>query len=134
MRLEETYIYSRLGTFGALPQAGLRDSAAIFNNHLLRTKLSYQFTRALSLRTIVDYNAVLANPALVNLERSKRLTYDVLVTYLVNPGTAFYIGYSDRFDNLTFDPSDPLGLRRTGSPRLSTGRIFFIKISYLLRF
>jgi len=43
-------------------------------------------------RAIVDYNATLPNPALVNLERCKRVTGDLLLTYLVHPGTAIYLG------------------------------------------
>ncbi|MBI3667750.1 MAG: hypothetical protein HY236_16225 [Acidobacteria bacterium] len=54
--------------------------------------MNYQFTRALSLRAIVDYNGLLPNPSLVRYERAKGLTGDVLLTYLLNPGTALYIG------------------------------------------
>jgi len=33
----------------------------MFNNHIIRSKWNYQFTRALSLRVIGQYNAVLSN-------------------------------------------------------------------------
>src|SRR5712692_7909066 len=109
-------------------------AASVFNNHILRTKVNYQFTRALSLRAIVDYNAVLPNPSLADLERSKRFSGDVLLAYLLHPGTAFYIGYTDRYENLAIDPTTPPTLRRLGSPFSSTGRQFFVKLSYLFRF
>jgi hypothetical protein len=115
-------------------QTELTNPAAIFNNHLFRTKLNHQFTRAFSVRAIVDYNATLPNAALVNLERSKRLTGDLLLTYFVHPGTAIYVGYTDHRENLSFDPDNPAGLRRTGSPGFPTGRQFFAKVSYLVRF
>ena len=126
LRAGQTYIYSRLSS--------RRDRASIFNNHILRSKVNYQFTRPLSLRAILDYNAVLPNTSLVDLERSKRFTADLLLTYLVNPGTAFYVGYSDRYDNLELLPGAPPMLRRIGPPRLATGRQLFVKLSYLLRF
>lgn len=129
MSLEESYIYSRLG---GIHESGVT-SAAIFNNHLWRTKVNYQFTRALSLRAIVDYDAVLANPSLVDLERSKAITADVLLTYMIHPGTVLYAGYTDRRENLGFDAQGQT-LRRTTSPDLSTGRQFFLKVSYLFRF
>jgi uncharacterized protein DUF5916 len=134
LRIDETYIFDRLGTMANQADQGVPQSTAIFNNHLFRTKANYQFTRALSLRAIVDYDATLPNSALVDLDRSKRLTGDVLLSYLLHPGTAVYIGYTDRRENLAFDPNDPTGLRRTGFPGFPTGRQFFVKVSYLFRF
>ena len=49
--IDETYLYSRLS----------QPSASIFDNHIVRSKVSYQFTRALSLRGILEYNAILPN-------------------------------------------------------------------------
>lgn len=134
IQVHETYLYDRLGTLtrNAITQAA--PATSVFNNHLLRTKISYQVTKALSLRTIVDYDAVLPNSSLSSLERSKKITTDVLVTYLLNPGTAIYAGYSDRRENLALDPFGASSLRRTVSPDLLTGRQFFVKASYLLRF
>jgi hypothetical protein len=133
LRVEQTYLYSRLGTRGA-PTPGVPASVAVFNNHLSRSKVNYQFTRELSVRAILDYNAVLPNTSLVALQRTKRLTGDVLVTYLVNPWTALYVGYTDNYQNLALDPTSPPRVRLTGSPTTSTGRQFFVKFSYLLRF
>src|SRR5207249_3198092 len=76
-------------------------------NHLARSRLNYQFTREFSLRMIVDYNGVLENPALVNLQRQKRVTGDVLLTYLIHPGTALYVGYTDRLETLRLFPGAP---------------------------
>lgn len=127
-RLGETYLWDQLHTIpGRAPAV---DSRSIFHNHLLRTKVSYQFTRALSARAIIDYNAVLSNPALVDLERTKRIGVDFLLSYTVNPGTAVYLGYSSQFDNLALDN---FGTHRVGSPGLMTGRQVFVKVSYLFR-
>ena len=134
LRFDQTYLYSRLGTREGSTPAGFSPGMGIFNNHILRSKLNYQFTRELSLRLILDYNAVLPNEDLVSLTRAKRLNADVLVTYLLNPGTALYVGYTDRYENLRLDPLAPGGLARTTGPGNSTGRQFFVKLSYLLRY
>ncbi len=138
LRFDQTYILARLVTRSGSTPAGFSGGQSIFSNHILRSKLNYQFNRELSVRAIVDYNAVLSNPQLVQLDRSKRLTGDLLVTYLLNPGTALYVGYTDRYENLVLDPGSPPllspFLRRSASPTTSTGRQFFIKLSYLFRF
>jgi hypothetical protein len=122
--LDETYIYSHLGTRTA-------DHRTIFDNHIVRSRANYQFTRELSLRAILDYNAVLSDPSLVALDRTKHLTMDLLLTYLTHPGTAIYVGYTDGYDNVQVDPS---GIVPINSPTTSTGRQFFVKTSYLFRF
>lgn len=80
LRFDQAYVYTRLAMRpGVSPTPGL--GASIFNNHILRSKLNYQFTRALSLRAILDYNAVLPHPVLVALEPGKRLTGDILARH-----------------------------------------------------
>jgi hypothetical protein len=109
--------------------------SSIFDNHIIRSKVNYQFSRALSLRGILDYSGVLPNQSLVALDRRKHLNADVLMTYLLHPGTAFYIGYTDGYDNLRPDPQSPSGpLALGGAPTVSTGRQIYLKSSYLLRF
>ena len=124
LKLDEIYFYTGLRTPGA----------AVFANHLARSRLNYQFNRALSLRMIVDYNATLENPALVNLTRQKRVTGDVLLTYLIHPGTALYLGYTDRLENLRLFPGAPPTVGTIGFPSTTTARQFFVKASYLFRF
>ena len=121
LKIDEIYYLTRMRT----PQA------SVFVNHLTRTRINYQFTRALSLRTIVDYNAVLENASLINLTRQKRITGDALVTYLIHPGTALYVGYTDRLENLALTNGTVLPI---GFPSTTTARQFFAKVSYLFRF
>jgi hypothetical protein len=126
LRINETYLYTRLAAKGS-------DATPIFNNHILRTKANYQFTRELSLRAIVDYNSVLPNTSLVNLDWTKRLGFDVLLTYMLHPGTALHLGYTDIYENLHLDPMVSPYLQRNGLPDTSVGRQIFLKLSYLLR-
>jgi len=123
-RLSESYLYSRLAT---------PEGSHIFTNHILRSKLHFQFTRPLSVRAIVDYQAVLPDTGLVAVERSKRFGADILLTYLVNPGTALYVGYTDLYENLALAGVPP-SLVRTTHPNQSTGRQFLVKLSYLFRY
>lgn len=132
LRLDETYIHSRLVTrpgwqFAAGP-------ASVYNNHVVRSKLNYQFTREFSFRAIADFNTVLPNAALVTLEPARKLGYDLLFTYLLHPGTALYVGYTDIYQNLSLDPSRPPYLRYSAFPDFNTGRQAFVKLSYLFRF
>jgi hypothetical protein len=123
-RFDETYIYSRLTT----------PSASVFNNHIIRSKVNYHFSREASVRFIADYNAVLPNATLTTVERSKHVGIDTLFTYMLNPGTALHAGYTDLYDNWRLDPTISPALVRTRWPDLNTGRQFFLKLSYLFRF
>jgi hypothetical protein len=134
LRIENTYLYTRLGTREGSSPVGVAAGQSIFNNHIARAKVNYQFTRELSLRTIVDYNAVLSAPSLVALPRAKEFVYDFLLTYLLHPGTALYVGYTDRYENLDLASGMPPTVVRTLSPTTPTGRVIFVKLSYLFRY
>ncbi len=132
LRIDQTYIFTGLST-----REGLVDFPAgrvIVDNHIWRSRASYQFTRRLSLRAILDYSAVLPERSLIALDREKTFTADALVTYLVNPWTAVYAGYTDGYGNVEIDPLSRDRLRVTDSVFHSTGRQVFVKLSYLLRF
>ena len=134
LRLDETYIYSGLRTGAKSALSGVPMGTAVFNNHLVRSKVNYQFSRRLSLRFILDYNSVLPNKSLARLEKEKSVGLDALFTYMVNPGTALYVGYTDLYENYRLDPLRSPALERIADPTLNTGRQFFVKLSYLLRF
>ncbi|HUQ50007.1 MAG TPA: DUF5916 domain-containing protein [Terriglobales bacterium] len=112
----------------------LRDrptGSSVFNNHIIRSKWNYQFTRQLSLRTIFQYNTLLANPNFTALNNSKGFNTDVLVTWLLHPGTAVYVGYNTNLQN-----PDPTfnGPGATPNRFINDGRQVFIKASYLFRY
>ena len=127
LSVAETVLWSRLDGRAGTPAA----DAGIFENRILRTRANYQFTREWSLRAILDYNALDPNVAVIDRERSRRVAADVLLTWLARPGTAFYIGYTDGYDDLRADPTRQF--RPEGGLR-STGRQVFVKSSWLLRF
>lgn len=127
LQVDNTYLLYRL----AQPASGEN----IFNNHTIRTKWNYQFNRQLALRTIVGYNTTIANPAFTSMKNTKALNTDILLSYMVHPGTAFYVGYNTNLQNL--DPGlrrDPAGeVLRAGNQFMNDGRQFFVKVSYLFR-
>jgi hypothetical protein len=147
-RFDETLIYYRLGTRAGWVTPPFSPGHSVFNNYLNRAKLNYQFTKELSLRLILDYNATIANTNLLDLQRSlggsdtvngpfaptKQFTTDVLFTYLLHPGTAVYLGYNNGYTDLTLNPNASPPVRPLGAPNNTTNRLFFIKLSYLLRF
>lgn len=128
--------------FDALRDPG--SSSTVFTNHIIRSKWNYQFNRELSARLILQYNALLSDPGLSSLDRSKDLNADFLVTYLVHPGTALYAGYNSNFENidpglcrrLAFGECDPdgPGLLHGNRSLLNDGRSLFLKVSYEFRF
>jgi hypothetical protein len=77
---------------------------------------------------------VLPNSNLVTDDHVKRVSGDVLMTYMIHPGTALYVGYTDVYENALLDRTAPQGWRRAGAPTNSVGRQVFIKLSYLFHF
>jgi len=148
LRLDETLIYYRLGTRDGSVPPPFSAGHSIFNNYLNRAKFNYQFTKELSLRLILDYNATIANTQLFDLQRSlggsddvngpfaptKQFTTDILLTYLLHPGTAVYLGYNNGYSDLNLRAGAPVSITVQGAPNNSTSRLFFVKVSYLLRY
>ena len=134
LRMDQIYYYTRLATRAdSLPLPSL-PQGVIFTNHLIRSKINYQFNRDYSFNAILDYNAVLPNNALVASTYAKQADTTLLFTYLPHPGTALYIGYADTFQNVDFDANASPPYTLTGVPATSTDRQIFVKFSYLLRF
>jgi hypothetical protein len=146
-RFDQTYIYSRLGTRNPSTEPFFTAGQNIFNNHLMQTKVNYQFTREFSLRVILDYNGTLANTNLIDLQpnlgsydggpipATKQFSTDVLFTYLLHPGTAVYVGYNNGLNNLALDNTlVPPQVRYTASGINSNSTLFFVKVSYLFRY
>jgi hypothetical protein len=129
MRLEQTYIYRRLGG-PLLFRNAARDT--VYVNRLARLKVEYQFTRALSLRGTLDYEAVRPDRSLIQLERSGRLDGNFLLTWLQSPGTALYVGYNTHYEDVAGPFTTP-ALRALRLPGTLTGRELFIKLSCLFR-
>src|SRR6202035_652162 len=144
LKIENTYLFDRLrattSTYlfeqAQFPGAG----RGIFNDHILRSKWNWQFTPQLSVRLILQYNALLAGTPGVGspytyLPTSKQFNADFLITYLVHPGTAIYVGYNSDLQNLNRNLAvDPTYGLHSSRGYVNDSRQFFVKVSYLFRF
>jgi hypothetical protein len=126
LRIDNTYLIEHLRE---------RDSRlTAVTNHIVRSKWNWQFTRELSARVIFQYASVLSDPVISSLSPTKNFNADFLITYLVHPGTAVYVGYNSNLQNLDRQliPT-PTGLLTTRNRFINDGRQFFVKVSYLFR-
>jgi Domain of unknown function (DUF5916) len=127
LQIDNTYLLSRLQD----RESGI----SILENQILRSKWNFQFTREFSLRLIGQYNSVFANSQFTSLDTIKNFNADLLLTYLLHPGTAIYMGYNSDLQNI--DPSlipTSTGLLRTPNALLNDSRQIFVKVSYRIRF
>ena len=134
LRLDQSYLYVDLVTREGDAPSGVPAGERIVTNHILRTRANYQFTRELSLRAILDYEAVSPNQALVRLDPEKRVSLDLLATYLVNPWTAVYVGYTDAYENWRPGWVGGRPVERGGAPTDSVGRAVLGQLSYLFAY
>jgi len=139
LRIDNTYILFRLRQCPecANPQPQLARPFGSVNNHIIRSKWNYQFSKEFSFRFIGQYDSVLANPNFTSVPTTKNFNVDLLFTYLVHPNTAVYVGYNTNLENIA-DPLSPDGgggVDHDPAGRLrNDGRNFFVKASYLFRF
>ena len=100
---------------------GERDEdGLIFNVNLFRAQSTYQFTDRLLLRNITEFDTY-----------DQTLGLNFLVTYRVNSGTAFYIGYDDHYQQRA-QFEDQTNFPGTGYQQ--TNRAVFTKFQYLFRY
>jgi hypothetical protein len=147
LKIENTYLFQRLRATDSAYLLALAQAPGvgkgIFDNHIVRSKWNWQFTPQLSLRLILQYNSVLANTPgntfypYTYLPTEKQFNADFLLTYLVHPGTAIYVGYNGDLQNLNHelmqDPAGQAGLY-TAKGYINDSRQFFVKVSYQFRF
>ena len=95
----------------------------VYASSIVRVRIGDQFTRALSLRAIVEFNRLEVDTAQTTLSPSRHVNYDLLFTYLAAPGTAIYIG--GNYNAAALDPFRSATLANSGWQ-------VFTKMSYLV--
>jgi hypothetical protein len=100
----------------------------MYTSHTARSKWNWQLTREFSVRVIAQYSALVSNPLFTATPTARGFNADVLVGYLVHPGTALYIGY-----NSNLSRPGPGEEGRVVDRLINDGRQFFVKASYLIR-
>ena len=94
----------------------------MFDIQVLRALTTFQFTERLLLRNILEHNSF-----------DRTLDGNLLLTYRVNSGTVFYLGYDGHYQQENrLDPLDPMRFLTQRYRR--TNRAIFMKISYLFRY
>ena len=146
LKIENSYLFDRLRANNSafLYEQALFPGAGrgIFNDHILRTKINWQFTPQLSMRIILQYNSLLAGTPGVGspytyLPTQKQFNADFLISYLIHPGTAIYVGYNSDLQNLnivSMTPTAPGYVSNTARGFMNDSRQLFVKASYMFRF
>jgi hypothetical protein len=97
----------------------VRTDSEVFDVKILRTRTTYQFTDRLLLRNIMEYDTF-----------EKTVGGNLLVSYRVNAGTVFFVGYDDHYrqGNAIDERLFPT------TAMLRTNRAVFTKLQYLFRY
>ena len=96
------------------------ENRLVFDVKIARVFTTYQISDQWLLRNITEVNSF-----------DKTLALNLLLTYRLNSGTAFYIGYDDRYQQRDkFDDS----IVFPGTGYQQTNRAIFTKFQYLFRF
>jgi len=97
----------------------VRTDTPVFDVKIFRSLVTYQLTERLLVRSILEHNTF-----------DRTLGANLLVTYRVNSGTVFFVGYDDRYrESQNIDPL----LYQTPELR-RTNRAFFTKLQILFRY
>jgi hypothetical protein len=94
-------------------------SAGVYELTLINTRTTYQFSRQLYARGIVQYDS-----------SRRRVLTDLLGSYELRPGTVLFVGYGSLLERRTFDGE----IDRNADHYRTTRRGLFLKASYLHRF
>ena len=97
MTIDNTYLFDR----NVRPE----DLRQMYSSHVLRSKWNWQLSRELSARVIAQYDGLTADPRFTSTSTGRSVNGDFLLTYLMHPGTALYIGYNTNFSR----PGPPTG-------------------------
>jgi hypothetical protein len=124
LRIENTWLRTSLGGH----------ETRAFSTSIVRTQWAWQFTREWSLRFIGQYEDTRVAPLRTTITPRRNFNADVLLTRLINPWTALYVGYNGNAQNLELIEMTNQGraLRRTGRLASDAWQVF-AKWSYLIR-
>lgn len=123
LRIDNTYLKASLDS---------KSGVKIFENEILRSSWNYQFTKEISLRFIAQYENTDAGPA-TRLRDRENVNFDVLMRYVINPLSAFYIGFNTNQRNFEIVDTTQ-GREIMLSDRLTKdGEQIFVKFSYLFQ-
>ncbi len=122
LRVNTTYLNTSLDS-----QRGVK----AFSNEILRSTWNYQFTKEMSVRFISQYDNTEAGPA-TSLPTRENLNFDLLLRYVLNPWSAFFVGYNSNSSNFDLVDTEDGGRELLISDSLrQDGEQFFAKFSFM---
>lgn len=122
LRVNSTYLNTQLDT---------REGTKAFSNEIFRSTWNYQFTKELSLRFITQYDNTEAGPA-TSLPTRENLNLDLLLRYVLNPWSAFFVGYNSNASNFALVDTEDGGRELLiGNDLRQDGEQFFLKFSLM---
>ena len=113
--LRPTERFLIMASFSYINSDDLDTGENLFSQSIFRAHLTYQFSRELSARLILQYN-----------DRRNVWDADPLMTYRLNPFTVFYLGTSRQYRDLTTEEDGRDGWALTD-------RQYFLKLQYLFQ-
>ena len=110
-----------LGLFvPGLNEGTVDENGTVFNVNIFRALSTYQFSDRLLFRNITEFDTF-----------DETVGFNFLLTYRVNSGTAFFVGYDDHYQQREqFDDQ----VNVTGTGYQQTNRAIFTKFQYLFRY
>lgn len=96
----------------------------LYRQSVVRSRLTYQFTRRLSGRVVAQYAE---SRDWTEPEFSRSCQFDPLLTYRMNSFSVFYVGSTHNYDDLKADDDG------TNADWALTSRQFFVKMQYLFQ-
>ena len=97
-------------------------NAEVFDVKIIRTQTTYQISNPLLVRNITEYDTF-----------DGKFDFNLLITYRVNGGTVFYVGYDDHYrQEDQIDQLDEQFFMSNNFRR--TNRAIFTKLQYLFRY
>lgn len=121
IQIANAFVFSRLSASGQ----------TVYADRYVRVKASLQVTREWSVRAISEMHRLDVGRLYAGTP-DRRMTFDFLTTYLVHPGSALYLGFTDRVEDLAFE--SPASLISRTTPPSALSRQFFVKATRTLTF
>ncbi|HUV30580.1 MAG TPA: DUF5916 domain-containing protein [Acidobacteriota bacterium] len=116
--INQNLSFSRMEHLDRFLQAHPGVGRKIYSGYILRTRLTYHFTRKWNLRLVAQYD-----------DFDERFDLEPLLTWRLNPFTIFYVGVNNRLQH--FDPDKYTSV--SDSQWETSSRQFFAKLQYLFR-
>lgn len=104
-------------------------TATAFRAEVIRSRVNWQMTRRLAARVIAQYERTSVNSLYSRARARRALNADILVSYMVQPGTELYVGYNNNAQQIGDSLAGPWA-----DTFINDGRQLFVKVSYRLPF